>query len=177
MVYGGIYFEMIKKLILSMAGINDEYEKYYTEEDLENGGFGDVVVENFIWDRSKSNLNLQQHSYSFYEARHVYKDPYCHITLDTKHKPNRHAVGDIIENANGSLLLVVDLKKDSAGLVRIISAREIDGGKLSDDYWEHKKRKRANEKAMGSYARRQEYDFRKQFPLKYLTSLMDRASN
>jgi len=131
---------MSGQIILSMAvAIKDPYESLHFEPDMENGGRGSVQVGNYKWDREKSNDNIEKHGLSFYAARLVYDDTYHWAYPDTKHgQGRRHVVGNVLENPNDGLLLVVDVLVEN-DIRNIISAWVDNSSRVWDGYLEHKR--------------------------------------
>jgi uncharacterized DUF497 family protein len=126
-------------LISSMAELaaSDPFSHLYYELDTENGGFGQVLVENFFeWDRSKSNLNVKEKGFSFYLARHVYKDS-DRIILGSGKTRNSDLIGGVIPG-DKDLMVVVQIEYNfPQKQVRIVSAFYSDNQKYLSKYYLH----------------------------------------
>jgi uncharacterized DUF497 family protein len=129
----------MSEFILSMAELaaSDPYSHLYYEPDLESGGLGTVLVENFFeWDRWKSNLNVEEKGFSFYLARHVYKDR-DRIVLGSGGTEGSDLIGGVIPG-DKDLMVVVQIEYDfPQERVRIISAFYSDNQKYLSKYYLH----------------------------------------
>jgi uncharacterized DUF497 family protein len=125
--------------IQSMADVvaGDPFSHLYYELDTENGGVGNVVVEDFFeWNRAKSNLNVKEKGFSFYLARLVYKDK-DKVVLGKGTTEGSKLIAGVIPG-DTEMMVVVQIGYDfPKKRVRIISAFYSDNQKYLSDYYVH----------------------------------------
>ena len=77
----------------------------------------------FVWHRKKSNSNVKEKGFSFYYARHAYKDKYKLIDPDfASDSKNTGILGMIPGNTNKMILIYAQTDYLERGITRIVSA-------------------------------------------------------
>jgi len=131
---------METKLKEYTGGDPDSKEAYFSR-DVSGPEDEDVVVDNFIWHRKKSNDNLsdegQGKGFSFYYARNAFKDQF-HCYVPNKRNPNNFRLLGIVYR---NVMVVIHCEYEDDNTIRIISAWETsEDSKDSNTYWENKYR-------------------------------------
>jgi len=110
---------------LEYKGGNPDSQEAYFCKDVSGDENEDVIVENFIWNRKKSNDNIIDtgtgKGFSFYYARHAFDDEYVYEVYNEQNPDNYKTLGIIYEN-----VIVVINCLDENNKTRIISAWEVD---------------------------------------------------
>ena len=121
------------------TGGDSNSELAYFSKDISGPENEDVFVEDFVWNRGKSNENLtnmrQGKGFSFYYARHAFEDEDCLHIFDIENLDNTKSLGIIFEK----VVIVINCINEN-NKIRIISAWEDNDTILSDIYWKNKKR-------------------------------------
>lgn len=86
----------------------------------------------FKWDTAKDKTNQQKHGISFEEASTVFYDPFAKLGHDPDHSDQEDRFILIGHSRKNHLLFVVHVYKESAGTIRIISARKATKKEKSD---------------------------------------------
>ena len=129
---------------LEYKGGNYDSPTAYFSIDTSGPENEDVAVENFIWNRKKSNENLidtgQGKCFSFYFARHIFDDEdFCNI-YNEQNPENIKSLGIVYKN-----VIVVINTEFEHDKIRIISAWEVEkDSQLSKIYWNNKTKRRIN---------------------------------
>jgi uncharacterized DUF497 family protein len=125
-----------KQLILSVARVVDApYANLYFEPDMENGGVGIVTYKNCVWDKGKSNLNLQENGFSFYLARTAFLDKCFTMVGLGFNSGGEYFAGSLMGSSKMPILVIVDVVFDSEGdLCRIQSSWENKSSNAESQY-------------------------------------------
>jgi uncharacterized DUF497 family protein len=146
----------------SKKGFNPNSSEAYFEKEPGDENEDVVLVDEiedrkiiFTWNRKKSNDNIVDFGYgkgfSFYLARHVFRDPFFTTTIATDPE-NKRGVGIILNDENVMLVIDSELKENK---IRIISAYYVDDTSIwSKLYWSNR---RKNE-FFGSLSKKTESD-------------------
>lgn len=78
----------------------------------------------FTWDQTKARANLSKHGVSFDEAQSVFLDDRARLLDDPDHSDDEDRFILLGMSAAPRLLVVVHAYRESAGLIRIVSARK-----------------------------------------------------
>lgn len=124
-------------IILKETKKNDSIDAYYSVEDGDPNM--DVTVKEgiwtFMWHRKKSNENVTRKGFSFYLARHAFKDKYKIIDFALATDPKTTGILAVIPN-DKKVMIVINAISDQLekGIIRIVSASYVENQKLIDRY-------------------------------------------
>jgi len=113
----------------------------------------DVTVKDgkhtFMWRRRKSNENIANHGFSFYLARHVFKDKYKIFDDDLANDNKNTGVYGIVEG-DKKVMLVIHAQSEylEKGIARIVSAYYTSDQNLIKNYEKIKGYRRKSESLM-----------------------------
>jgi len=143
---------MESKLKEYEGGDPDSKEAFFAR-DISGSEDEDVVVDDFVWHRKKSNENLtdtgQGKGHSFYLSRHVFDDDFYNYVPNPQNPENSKVLGIVFEK----VMVVIEFEEDDGDTKRIISSWEVEEhSELSDVYWKNRRKeeKRMNQKLQGS---------------------------
>jgi hypothetical protein len=85
----------------------------------------DIIVDEFIWDTRKDEINIKKHGVSFMEARTVFYDQDYLLITDEDHSQDEERFIALGVSEETRLLVVCHCEREN-NLTRIISAREAD---------------------------------------------------
>ncbi len=127
---------------------NSLEESFYTE-DTSVGEHQDVYYENFVWDVTKSNDNINDtgagKGFSFYYAAQVFKDKFHHTEKNTNNPdhPDYDVTTGVVASKNA--VVVVNTKLEN-GKIRIVSSWESQPtSHWNRDCWKHRENKEKSE--------------------------------
>ncbi len=86
----------------------------------------------FKWDAAKNKSNKQKHGISFEEASTVFYDPFAKLGHDPDSSDQEDRYILIGHSKSNNLLFVVHVYKESADVIRIVSARKATKKEKSD---------------------------------------------
>ena len=78
----------------------------------------------FEWDQHKAASNLAKHAVSFEEAATVFQDAYARVIPDPDHSQDEDRFIILGMSLMARMLVVCHCYRESAGTIRIISARK-----------------------------------------------------
>ncbi len=78
----------------------------------------------FIWDDSKSKLNLKKHGITFAESESVFLDEAARLITDPDHSEDEERFVLLGMSSKLNILIVVHVYRESDELIRLISARK-----------------------------------------------------
>jgi uncharacterized DUF497 family protein len=82
-------------------------------------------IAGFDWDDGNSRKSFEKHAVSQMEAEQVFLDPRLLVLVDEKHGGNEKRFQAYGEAANGRRLQVSFTLRQSATMIRVISARDM----------------------------------------------------
>ncbi|MFP3043189.1 hypothetical protein LQZ19_15345 [Treponema primitia] len=142
-----LYEELILKKATTNSPLDPDSDEALYGIDESGSEHEFICVENFSWQRSKSNLCVKKRVFSFYYVRYAYNDPDFTYT-GISHLPNRNkGVGCIrFEHGEPDILLLTE-EISVGGTTRIISALQIDEFTRDGSIYERRKmaRQKRNE--------------------------------
>jgi len=105
----------------------------------------------FMWHRRKSNENVKEKGFSFYLARHVFKDADKIVDPELASDPGNTGIAGIVRG-NDKVMIVLNAKSDilEKGIIRIVSAYYTTDQNLIWRYNHIKKLRRKYESMMPS---------------------------
>jgi uncharacterized DUF497 family protein len=126
----------MKRRLRESVTVNPNSENAYYEKDVSGPENEDVHINDgkihFVWNRGKSNENISNtgdgKGFSFYLARHVYKDPnvlYIDCSEGNTDNEDRTRVVGIIPG-DEKTMSVIDIVNEDNNSKRIISANYVD---------------------------------------------------
>ena len=78
----------------------------------------------FEWNKAKATSNLRKHGVSFEEARSVFFDEFALQFFDEAHSDDEERFIMLGRSIESRVLVVCHCERDSANIIRIISARK-----------------------------------------------------
>ena len=129
---------MNKQWILSVAKQMNDPGDLFFNEDTANGGVGDVIFDDFEWDRSKSNICVRDKGFSFYYAVQAFYDEYKALGLDPNspiHEDRHLVIGHPYGITSENLLVVVHVDVIGEGRFRVVSAFEAEDGSWYEKFY------------------------------------------
>lgn len=78
----------------------------------------------FEWDENKNKLNRVKHGIWFEEVKSVFNDTSSRVFLDQFHSVEEDRFVIVGMNSSARLLVVVHCYRESASIIRLISARK-----------------------------------------------------
>jgi uncharacterized DUF497 family protein len=132
------------KRILKITPFEDTKEAWF-EKDIAGPENEDVHIDRFVWNRKKSNDNITDtkdgNGFSFYYARCVFNDKFLIEAFNENNPENEKSIG-IVPEGNQKVMVVINTSEGEDGLIRIISAWEVDDTSIwAKKYWQHRKLK------------------------------------